>query len=213
MSSLHDFSVTDGFIKRCQAHGLSAEQTTEAMWLQGRVSLLNDPDIAAGFRARLAADDSGLSKAALARYLTPEVIAAAAECQLLCGSGGLVQEMRKAAGIMDRINPPPITLNPTLLDRYNGLTTSQKALTNAILGGGGMGMYRYFHPDNDDIREGRGEMERGIRGAGVGAVAGLGATAGGELGQRLAPAVGVSRGLGQLGGMAAGGVAGSRLMQ
>lgn len=210
MSSVADPIVLNAFVRHCVTMGLTEEQTKEAVWLQGRNETLQDPEVAKGF-ARVLADYHGpLTKAALARAMTPNVIACVVECRLRLGQDAASTAFRKEAGFFD--SRPEQFIQPGLLDHFNGLTIPQKALVTAMLGGGAGGAYRYFNPDNDDMRNGRGETERSIRGAGRGAVAGLGALAGSEFGQRLGPSVGVGRGLSATAGAVAGGVAGHNLL-
>ena len=209
-SSVADPIILQAFVRHCVSRGLTEEQTKEAVWLQGRNETLQDPEVAAGFGRVLADYHGGLTKAAIARYMTPNVIACALECRLRLGQDAASTAFRKEAGFMD--HPPQQYIHPSLLDHFNQLSTPQKALVSALAGGGANGAYRYFHPDDDDLRSGRGEVERGLRGAGQGAVMGVGALAGAELGQRLGPSLGASRGLSAVGGAVAGGMAGRSLV-
>lgn len=208
--SIADPNFLEAFVKQCSAQGMSEAQTTEAVWLQGRNEFLLDPRVQHGFASVMADYQGPLTKAALAKYFTPNVIACVVECQLRLGDSALAESFRKEAGLFDQ---PQRYVAPSLLDKFNGLSLPQKALVSALMGGGATGAYRYFHPSEEDQMTGRGDIERGIRGAGQGAITGIGALAGGELGQRLAPAVGASRGLGFSGGAVMGALAGNNLMR
>lgn len=210
-SSISDPTTFKAFVEHCVDLGLTEEQTKEAAWLQGRNETLQDPEVSRGFAGVLADYHGPLTKAALARYMNPNVIACALECRVRLGEDASAVAFRKEAGFLDKADPKQY-VHPGLLDQFNRLTTPQKALVTALLGGGAGGAYRYFNPDDDDLRAGRGEMSRTVRGVGQGAVAGLGGLAGMELGQRLGPPLGIGKGLSAVGGNIAGTMAGLKLV-
>jgi hypothetical protein len=205
----------EGFVEECMRMGLGADATEDLFQKHAYNSLLTRPTFHEGFRQALATYKGPLTKSAMAKWLTPEVIAMAEEARLYYGDDALSHETRVAMGApepsWDTV-PLPIKEAAAALsqqyNRFDHMPMNQKVLIAALLGGGMGGASRLFSPTQDDQAHGRGAFNRltrgALRGGAAGAGAGVGATVGGQAGGMPGAAVG-----GLVGGLGAISLAGS----
>jgi hypothetical protein len=213
-------AFVEGFVKSCLDQGLNMPQT-EALFRQHSFNyLLSSPNIYKGFQTKLASYTGPLTKSAMSRFLTPAILALAAECRVKYANDALSIKLRKETGLPD---PSWETVDPELqkianslsgaLSSYAGLPMNQKILLAALAGSGVGGLSRLARPSEEDQIEGRGAMSRTLRGAGRGAVTGAGAGVGSEVGGLSGLEAAGSKGVlpGMLLGAGAGGYAAHRL--
>ncbi len=89
----------EGFVARCLALGMDANETEEHFHKYANNHFLTSPNIYAGLQARLNAPDVPLTKAAMARYLTPDVLAVAVNCRVKYASDLVSTSIREQLGL------------------------------------------------------------------------------------------------------------------
>ena len=181
----------DGFTKKCQDLGMSAEDTEAQFRIHANNQLLSRPHVMEGFSAKMAGYRGTITKAAMAKYMTPTLLAAAVECQVRYGSDPLSSYIRKAAGMPDpdRHTKRAAQGMAGVINNFDYIPLPQKIMLG-LLGGGGLGaVNRLFRPTDADQTYGRGMFSRAtrgmLRGAGIGAGAAAGAAAGSDLASRF----------------------------
>lgn len=209
----------EGFVTQCIAMGMNADDTETLFRKHANNAVIARPGIYDGFREVIANYDGPCSKAAMARYFTPDTIALAEEVRLNFGDDLLSQQMREEMGlpepswdnVPDHIKRAATNLS-NVIDQFDYMPLNQKILL-AMLAGGGLGAgARAFAPTAEDDELGRSGFNRvtrgALRGAATGAGAAAGAAAGSDVSGRFAPDMRLP---GMLLGGALGGVTGRHL--
>jgi hypothetical protein len=183
----------EGFVESCSDMGFNLDQTQELFRKHCNNALFARPDIYEGFREKIASFDGAVSKSALARYLTPDMISLAEDIRLHYGDDPMSVQLRGELGLpepsWDNV-PGPIKSAASrisqVIDEFDYLPLNQKILLAMMLGGGVGGVGRAMMPSNEDVASGRGAMNRGLRGAFRGAALGAGGAAGMATGSDIA---------------------------
>lgn len=207
-------AFVDGFVKSCCDQGCSLDETEKLYRTHALNYFLSKPSIYSGFREKLATYNGALTKSAMARYLTPDIIALAAECNIKYASDALSIQMRSELGLPEPSweSVPEETqkiaagISDTVA-HYAAMPLNQKVLLASMIGSGLGGLSRLVRPTVDDQMEDRGTASRMLRGAGRGAATGAGFAAGAEAGGSLAAPLG--HGGATIPSMLAGGAAGA----
>lgn len=204
----------DGFVAECYNRGLTLDDTETLFCKHANAQYLATPGIYEGFRQGL--QNSGLSKAALARFLSPDILATAVDCRIKYGHDALSCLLRESAGMPE---PDMETVGDELqkvasaigqqLSSFQSLPLNQQLLIASLVGAGAGGVKRLFMPNDEDQAEGRGPVSRAVRGAGRGAATGAGAAGGAALGASMGGRQ--NRLGGALAGGATGAIAGNQL--
>jgi hypothetical protein len=205
---------TDGFVKSCLDHGLNMEQTESAYRIHALNYLLSTPGIYGGFREKLATYRGALTKSAMSRYLTPEILALTAECRIKYADDALSIKLRSELGLpapsWETVDPEIQKIASSLSDtvsHFEAMPLNQKVLLASMVGSGMGGLSRLARPTADDQYNQRGALNRTFRGIGRGAATGAGFAAGAEAGGSLTQ--GLGHGGATVPGMLAGGAAGA----
>lgn len=215
------FSKTflDGFVGRCLALGMDEAETTEVFHKYANNKMLSTPGIYEGFRQRLHDEEHGMTKAAMAKYLTPEVLSLVMDCRIKYANDALSSSMRAHLDLPEPAwsdVPPPtrevaylMTKSAAqLLNQYSQLPMNQQVLLASLVGGGMGGLKRLALPSMEDRMSNRSALNRFGRGAGRGAVVGAGAGMGAAAGGAMFPR---NRMSGMLTGGAVGGLGANAL--
>ncbi len=190
-------SFLEGFVKECQAMGLSCDETEDLFRKHSNNTLIAQPNIYEGFGNYIGRYDGPLPKSAMARYLTPDVIALAEECRIKWGNDILSRQMRDKLGwpepswdtVPDHIKAASADLSNSL-ESFDHLPLNQKVLLASLLGGSFGGAARSLAPTNEDQMMDRSLVNRATRGVGRGALTGAGAAIGAGAGSELTDALG-----------------------
>lgn len=224
----------DGFVKQCMDLGLNAQDTEMLFRVHANNTLMADPDVHAGFRAGIQHVENipGLNKAAMLKYLTPEMLALSMDCQIRYGNDPWSEGVRKAAGLPEpswdtvpahvksaalvlssMCKKQASQLSPNPLSQFDALPLQQKVLLASLFGGVAGGTARAASPNTDDQIHQRGGVSRFMRGAIRGAITGTGAAAGETAGSAVA-GNGSEEGrmLGMAGGALLGGIGGHQAL-
>lgn len=209
----------EGFVEQCMQMGLSADETEDLFKKHAHNALVARPEIYAGFRSVVGSYEGPLSKSAVARWLTPDMIALNEEIRLAYGDDPLSCQLRDQFGmpepswdnVPDHVKEAAANLS-NVLDQFDYLPLNQKILLAVMAGGGLGGLSRGLKPTEEDQNLGRGTFNRvtrgALRGAGTGAGVAAGAAAGSDIAGRYA---GDTRLPGMLLGGTLGGMAGKNL--
>lgn len=210
-----------GMIKEAEARGLNPETVA---YIHGRVSILMQPHVKAGFDKYLANCRLPVKKATLAFAMRPSVLAAAVEHTINESGNPLCDEMRKWLPEHQELTemykeaasrgPAP---EPDFLTRFERMKLSDKLALLAGTGAAAGGAHSLLRPSAMDEAYERGPFTRtargAITGAGTAAGAGLGAVTGNYLADRLGDPSGAGKPhpLAMLLGAGLGGMAGHQL--
>lgn len=177
----------EGFVDFCYKQGLSLDETDSAFRKHANTMFLAKPEVYEGFREGLQ-HGHGLSKSALARFLSPDILALAVDCRIKYASDVLSTVMREEMGLPE---PSWDTVDPELqktasaigeqLAAFRSIPLQQQLLIAALVGAGIGGIKRMFLPNESDQANQRGLANRAIRGAARGGATGAGAAAGASL--------------------------------
>ena len=183
-----------GFVNRCLQLGMDANSTEAAFKKHAFNTLLSTPAIYEGFRQGMAKESSlpGMTKAAMARHLSPDHLAIVAEMRIKYASDMLSQQLRQEMGLPEptwETVPDDLKENCEnlvkyanamgIMDQLNAIPLHQKLLLASLFGGTARGVMRALSPTERDVINQRGALNRFARGAGTGALTGAGAVAGG----------------------------------
>lgn len=182
-----------GFVEECYARNMDASETEDAFRKFACNHLIAQPKVYAGFRETINAVDVPLSKAAMAIYLQPDIIAEAAETHIKFASTPMAEALRASLDLpdpsWDNVEPGIRKIAGQLsglMHQFNALPLQQQVLLSSLAGAGVGALKRTALPTGDDEMNQRGMLNRGLRGAlrggAVGAGAGLGAGLGGRYG-------------------------------
>lgn len=218
----------EGFIARCTEMGLDDEKTETVFQKYANNRLLITPNIYRAFQAGLNDPDCPLTKAALSKYLGPDVLSELVNCRVKYATGAFPEMMRAQLGlpepeegvvedqhykIASHLAASAGGMAGGLIHTFSAMPLQQKMLVSALLGGGLGAAKRMIMPSTEDQMNQRGMFSRAARGAvhgaGVGAGAGLGAAAVGAAGRNMGPGMSTAM---TLGGAAAGGLGANALM-
>jgi len=217
MNIVLDQNFLIGMIKEAVARGLDPEIVAR---VHGRVSILMQPHVKAGFDRHLANCELPVKKATLAMTMRPSVLAAAVEHTINESGNPLCDEMRKWLPEHQELTEKVAadrTATSDFLSRFERLKLSDKI---ALLGGTGAaigGAHSLLRPSAMDEAHERGPITRLSRGAISGyttaAGAGLGAVTGNYLADRFGDLSGAGKPhpLAMLLGAGLGGMAGHQL--
>lgn len=182
----------EGFVERCRQMGMNADQTEDQFRKHANNTIIAQPNIFEGFAETLAKYEGTLSKAAMTRWLTPDVIALAEECRVKWGSDALSQQMRQDMQwpepswetVPDELRKVAHSLSHTMQE-FDYLPLNQKVMLAALLGSGVGGLSRTLAPSDEDAAMHRGVGSRFMHGAGHGAAVGAGAGLGAGVGEEF----------------------------
>jgi len=217
-----DMNFLTGMIKEAVAQGLDPETVA---YVHGRVSILMQPHVKAGFDRYLQNCNLPVKKATLAMAMRPSVLAAAVEHTINESGNPLCDEMRKwipehqelTEIYKEAANQGPVAPPPDFLTRFERMKLSDKIALLAGTGAAAGGAYSMLKPSPMDEAYERGPFTRtsrgAIQGASTSAGAGLGAVTGNFLADRLGnpSAAGKPHPLAMLLGAGMGGMAGHQL--
>jgi hypothetical protein len=177
----------NGFVKKCCAEGLSADETEDRFLQFAAQAWLSRPNVAKGFHAKLAS--APVSKATLARFLTPEITGLAVACRIKYGSGVEEKMLRQELGLAEpEFEDIPAEIHKSasslrdVFDAFDTMPLHQKIFLSALAGGGLGAAGRMLMPNNEDQAMGHGVFSRSARGLLRGAAGGAGAAAGASAG-------------------------------
>jgi hypothetical protein len=182
----------EGFVEQCQQMGMNADQTEHLFRKHANNTIIAQPNIFEGFAAALARYDGAITKSAMTRWLTPDVIALAEECRVKWGSDVLSEQMRKDMGwpepswdtVPDDLKKVAHSLSHEM-QQFDYLPLNQKVMLAALLGSGIGGLKRTVAPSDEDNMMHRGSLSRFAHGAGRGAAVGAGAGLGAGVGEEF----------------------------
>jgi hypothetical protein len=206
----------EGFVKTCMDNGLGVDATDQLFRQHALNAFIATPGIYNGFSTKLAAYDGTMSRAKMAKYMTPEVLAKVAEYRVRFGDDALSEQLRFELNLpepsWDNVEPELRKVASALnnsMSYYAQLPMNQKVLIAALAGGGISGLSRLVHPSVDDQLMDRGRVNRTVRGIARGGALGTGAAVGSEVGEIAGAEAGGASGV--LPGMVAGGIGGGLL--
>lgn len=210
----------EGFVEQCVNLGLDEAQTEELFRKHANNQIISRPAVYAGFRAVAGSYEGPVSKSAMVRWMTPDMISLAEDVRLHYGDDPMSCQVRETLGlpepswdtVPEAVKSAATSLS-NVLDEFDYLPLNQKILLAILAGGGLGGMARGLRPTAEDEAMGRGPFNRvtrgALRGAGTGAGAAAGAAAGSDVAGRFA---GDLRLPGLVSGATLGGLAGRRLI-
>lgn len=210
----------EGFVEKCMSLGLNADETEDLFHKHAHNSVLATPGIYAGFRQKVAEYEGPVAKSAMARWMSPDMLAMAEEIRVHYGDDPLSCQMRDAMGlpepswdtVPDHIKSAASNLS-NIIDQFDYLPLNQKILLATMVGGGLGGAARGLSPTDEDEQQDRGVFNRvtrgALRGAGTAAGGAAGAAAGSDITGRFAPEMRLP---GMILGGTMGGLAGRRLI-
>lgn len=209
----------EGFVGQCLAMGLNLDETEALFDKHAHNTVIARPHVYEGFRDVVASYDGPLTKSAVARWMGPDMLAAAEETRLHYGDDPMSQLARQELGLPDPswdTVPEPIKVAAAglsqIMDEFDYLPLNQKILLASMLGGGVGGAMRGISPNDEDVALNRNAFSRtargAVRGAGTAAGAAAGAAAGSDVAGRFAPDMRLP---GMILGGTMGGMAGRRL--
>jgi hypothetical protein len=182
----------EGFVKQCQQMGLNADQTEDLFRKHANNTIMAQPNIFDGFSRTLGKYTGPMSKSAMTRWLTPDIIALAEECRVKWGSDALSQQMRQDMQwpepswetVPEELQKVAHSLSHSLAE-FDYLPLNQKVMLAALLGSGIGGLKRTVAPSDEDAMMHRGALSRFTHGAGHGAAVGAGAGLGAGVGEEF----------------------------
>lgn len=121
----------EGFVSRCMDLGMDANATEELFHKYANNQFLATPNIYEGMRERLSRGDHGLTKAALAKYLTPDVLALAVDCRVKYANDFCSAGIREMLGMPE----PSWDTVPEPLRKTASHLSPTSALASGIFGG------------------------------------------------------------------------------
>jgi hypothetical protein len=206
----------EAFVKTCTDKGLSVDATEDYFRQHAMNYFLATPGIYEGFHQKVASYRGELTRAQMARYMTPAVLAKVAECRVRYADDPLSESLRFELNLPDpswdtveaETRKVASALNDSL-SYYAQLPMNQKVLIASLAGAGIGGLSRAVHPTIDDQLLNRGKLNRATRGVFRGGTVGAGTAAGSELGEIAGAEAGGAGGV--IPGMLAGGIGGGLL--
>jgi len=215
-----DLNFLRGMIKSAVAQGIDPEKMA---YIHGRLSILLEPNVRAGFDRALANYSGPVKKSSLAVAMQPELLAAAVEHTIQEGGNPLSDELRTCLPqhqaltetFKEAATAAGKAPTPDFLTRFERMKLSDKLTLLSSVGAGAGGAASLFRPSQMDQAMERSPLARtgrgAVRGAGVATGAGLGAMAGQEIASRLNPGQPGRHPLAMLLGAGVGGLAGNQL--
>lgn len=200
----------DGFVKACSDRGMPLDEIERQYRVYSNNALLSSPNVRKGFEETISKYEGPITKAAMAKHMTPEMLSLVVECRIKYGSDLLSQTIRNVMEVPDQTwNDVGVEIRDTaaaikkasamphpspyrgLMDDFDQMPLNQKVLLSLLAGASAGGLARAVRPNADDQLNDRGFVNRSIRGslrgAGTGAGAAAGAAAGSYLGGGVSP--------------------------
>lgn len=206
----------EGFVKQCVDQGMSEEQTEDLYKVFANNSIINSPNVRAGFVETLANYRGPLTKEAMTKYMTPEIISLVEDCRVKAGSDVMSKQMRATMGMAEPESNPAVhealEVNSNVFAKYAGLSPSEQILISMLIGGGLGSTLRAVAPTEVDKAKDRGTATRMLRGAIAGLGGGLGAHAGRLTADTVNPS-GSRFSPGRMAGGIAGGIVGNDFVE